>query len=220
VDALSGLEIIAAIVIAVSAAYLLAVVLSSFLPMILEGGQSLVHDFSRVFEFNVATNSERRRHRQIRKQLERELGRSGAWRDPEIDILTAAQNTQVIVALDRKLRRAVGSCHAMHWRLAAAIHSETMSDAATHPLAQSWRTRNVDLATLLVETIDSYELLEDSPELVTLAFGARRLASCCMACPYFECSVQDAPRPCPSLAAISMRRKNEGVRNGEIVDET
>jgi hypothetical protein len=218
VDRYSGLEVIAAVVIAVSAAYLLAVLLSSFLPAILEGGHNLAHDFSRIFEINIAVSAERRRRQQIRKQLDQELGQTRSWRDPEIDILTAAQNTQVIAALDRKLRKGVRNCHAMHWRLAASIQRDTMNDAATHPLAQTWRIRNVDLATMLAETIDGYPLLEESPELVTLAFAARRLANGCLTCPYFACSVQDAPRPCPALAAISMGKKNEGVRDAEIVE--
>ena len=215
--ALSGLEVIAILVIAVSAAYLLVVVLSSVLPACLEWGQNLAHDCGRVLKGNFAVGAERQRHRQIRKEIDQELGRDGSWRDPEVDILAAAQSSQVIAALDRKLRKAVRNCHAMHWRLAASIQSETMNDAATHPLAQSWRTRGVDVATLLAETVEDYPLLVHAPELVTLALGARRLASCCQTCPYFVCSVEDAPRPCPSVAAISRDKKHEGVRDGEIV---
>lgn len=215
---LSGVELVAAVVVIASFVYLAAVVLSFFLPIIMEEGQNIAHAFSNVLEINFATAAERRRRRQIQQELDQELGRAKSWRDPEADILRAAQTAQTITALDRKLRKAVRVCHEMHWRLAAAIQLESMNAAATHPLAQSLRVRIIDVAEMLADDIDRYPLLEGAPELVTLAFGARRLASSCATCPYFACSVHEAPRPCPSLAAVSPTQPDHAVKDAEIVD--
>jgi hypothetical protein len=106
----------------------------------------------------------------------------------------------------------------LHWRLVVALQPESMAPVATYPLVQAARLRVVDVAEMLGEEIAGYPLLSKAPELLGLGFAARRLAGCCQLCPYFSTSVRDAPRPCPSLAAVSAGARKNGIKDAEILD--
>lgn len=198
--------------------YVFAALLSGLVPAVGEVCRGIGNDMGAVFRVNAGAAAHRRRQRQLRTEIDAELGNGGKWADPDEDIIRAAERTRLIATVDKKLRQSIHDCNDIHWQLVDALGSDTMSAAATHPLAQTARVRVVDLAELLTSEIADYPWLTKAPQLLALGFGARRLGSACLGCPYFFVDVEHAPRPCPALAAVSAAERDQQVKDGQTVD--
>lgn len=206
------------VAISVVAGYLILVGLSTAVLPITRFASQIGALLMRPFVFNADRVDSHARRRRIEEEIDRELGRSDAWgRQARAEVIQATFQAQRITMLDQKFRSAIRTCVRTHWAIAEGLGAVHMAEAARHPMCGQLRERVIDVSELLSETIETYPLLVDSPELVRLHVGLYRIAPTCIACPYWTATVANAPRLCPPARAIGCD-PDSPRREGAIID--
>lgn len=192
------------VVICVGAAYLILVGFSTAAHPLSRLTSQLGTILVRPFTLNATRADVNGRRHHLEEEVARELGQlDQTGRQARADVIQAALQTQRIRIMDQKFRSAIRSCVRTHWSVAEGLGATEMSEAARHPMCHQLRERVVDLSELLSETIETYPLLVESPELIRLHVGLHRIAPTCLAaCPYWTTSFANAPRLCPPARAI------------------
>lgn len=204
--------------IVVVALYLILVTLSA---AVLPLGQLAAHAIELLIRPFAAVSHKAdlgERRRRIEREIESELGRDGSTvREARADLIAATLQTQRIRILDQKFRTSVGACLQTHWAIAQGLGAVHMSEAARHPMCGQLRERVIDLSELLSDTIESYPLLINSPDLVRLHVGLYRIAPTCIACPYWTTTVSEAPKLCPPAHAVAYEA-HRSTSGGMVID--
>lgn len=172
---------------------------------------------SKFMEFD----RESRLHR-LENEMRGALGLIDSWGSQErTEIVEAALAAQQITVLNQQLRKTVGQCLKTHWAVAQGLATKDMGEAARHPWCSGLRQRVIDLSDLLSQHLERYPLILDAPELIRLQLGVRWIAPTCATCPYWTCTVAEAPRICPTAKAVGEKpsgTRRDGVVDGEILD--
>jgi len=214
---MTGVDLLLFLISLVAGYLLLVGIASAVLPvtrLASEAGELFMRPFTATADKAEASS----RFRVIEDEINRELGRLDPMgRQARADVVSAALQTQRIRVLDQKFRQAVTSCVRTHWAVAEGLGATHMSEAARHPMCGQLRERVIDLSELLSQSIETYPLLVDSPELVRLHVGLHRIAPTCITCPYWTTTPSEAPKLCPPAHAVGCR-PNHSPQGGIVID--